>query len=58
MGQILKVPQTVFKFIVKQITSFLTSRQFKKRVKEFLFAVVDDVVTLAYNDFKKQQQKR
>lgn len=58
MGQILKVPQTVFKFIVKQITSFLTSRQFKKRVKEFLFAVVDDVVTLAYNDFKKKQQKR
>lgn len=52
-----RVPKVLFKFIVKQINTFLSSKVFKKRVKEFLFGVIDDVVTLVYDDSKKQHEK-
>lgn len=54
-------PKIVLRFIVRQITNFITSKQFKKRVMDFLFNVVDDVVTMVYDHAKensKSKQKR
>ena len=43
------------KFTSKQITNFVSSKEFKKRVMDFIFNAVDDVVTIVYNEAHKKQ---
>jgi len=50
----IKAPKAIVDFIVHQSTSFIASKEFKKRVMDFLFNVVDDVVTMVYNDSKSK----
>lgn len=47
-------PKVVTEFIVHQSTNFIASNAFKKRVMDFLFNVVDDVVTMVYKDSKEK----
>ncbi|GAQ01566.1 hypothetical protein NBRC111452_1378 [Companilactobacillus farciminis] len=42
------------KFTSKQITNFVSSKEFKKRVMDFIFNAVDDVVTIVYNEVHKK----
>ncbi|MFC6176268.1 hypothetical protein ACFQAV_05420 [Companilactobacillus huachuanensis] len=49
-----KAPKVVVNFIVHQSANFIASKEFKKRVMDFLFNVVDDVVTMVYNDSKSK----
>lgn len=41
-------------FTTKQMTNFISSKEFKKRVMDFLFNVVDDVVTIVYDEAHKK----
>lgn len=51
-------PKVFLQFIIKQMTVFITSKEFKKRVMDFLFNVVDDVVSLAYDNAKKSESRK
>lgn len=51
-------PKVFLKFIIKQMTVFVTSKEFRKRVMDFLFNVVDDVVTLVYDNNKKSESRK
>ncbi|QMT83251.1 hypothetical protein [Companilactobacillus pabuli] len=42
------------KFTSKQITNFVSSKEFKKRVMDFIFNAVDDVVTIVYDEAHKK----
>lgn len=50
----LHAPKVLVNFTMKQMTNFTTSKEFKKRVMDFLFNVVDDVVTMVYNKHHAQ----
>ena len=43
-------PKVVLNFTIKQMTNFVSSKAFKTIVTDFLFNVVDDVVTLVYDN--------
>ena len=49
----IKAPKAIVDFIVHQSTSFIASKEFKKRVMDFLFNVVDDV--FGREAFKREQ---
>lgn len=50
----IKAPKVVVDFIVHQSTDFIASKEFKKRVTDFIFNAVDDVVTMVYNNSKSK----
>jgi len=50
----IKAPKAIVDFIVHQSTSFIASKEFKKRVTDFIFNAVDDVVTMVYNNSKSK----
>ncbi|MGQ2375587.1 hypothetical protein [Companilactobacillus zhachilii] len=52
--RILHAPKIITNFIVHQSTNFITSKEFQKRVMDFLFNVVDDVVTMVYKNSNKK----
>ncbi|KRO00311.1 hypothetical protein [Companilactobacillus kimchiensis] len=55
MGKIagFHAPKVLLNFIVGQMTGFISSKTFKKRVSGFLTETVDDVIDLAYRNTKK-----
>ena len=44
-------------FTAKQMTNFVSSKEFKKRVMDFIFNAVDDVVTIVYDEAHKKIRK-
>ena len=50
----IKAPKAIVDFIVHQSTNFIASKEFKKRVTDFIFNAVDDVVTMVYNNTKSK----
>lgn len=45
-------PKVIRKFIGQQMASFISSKGFKKRVTDFLFDAVDDVVNVVLDNKK------
>lgn len=41
-------------FTARQMTNFVSSKEFKKRVMDFIFNAVDDVVTIVYDEAHKK----